>query len=62
MAQKVLILVALLSSGYYLAESTITLGNNGYSGILVGIAEDVPQPLEDNGAALVQDLKVIFSN
>ncbi len=48
--------VIVLFSG--MADLSIVLEGNGYSNIVVAISKDIPQPVDDGGTALVDNLKV----
>ena len=55
------LLVTLLVINLSVTESTsITLQDNGYSGIVVAISEDEPLP-SDGGAQFINTLQVIFN-
>ena len=43
-------------------RSTITLKDNGYSGLLVAISEDITLPEDDDGVEFIDSLKVKTKN
>ena len=56
--------ISILISSFLIGSvvhSAIVLQDNGYTGILVAISEDVEQPIDDGGLELINSLEVLLS-